>query len=694
MIIEKLTLTNFQKHKALEVEFENGLNLIVGPNWSGKTTILRGILYALWGSSGVNNVKATSLVNAESNKMRVNLLVRFGDELIEIERGKDSAFVKNEAGTLASGQKAVTEYVEKLAGKSTKDFLYFNYVEQEDARQLLKIGGAKIATLLAEVTGIDLIEKVIQKASSYYNENKWSIKRFKEVEGDYAHYEERYREGTERFEKLTRSMEGLLGRERDNREKHRYWSDQLSQLQEAYREAEEQRAEAARLEGRRETLREAVKRSQALAKPVDLNRMHGLYNQYQESYQRYEVFSEAEKRREILEHQLEKANAELAAVVVVDRVDDTRADLEAAKQQHEERLYGLRRALKEYEDGLRNAVCPTCKRAYDECASDHAEKEAEALRASLKETESAYNGFMGFYQQETLKFKQYQDSIVETQRIQTQLGELVAEISRLPVLEKITFSEVEELRVAYLSLYSAYQSENERFEEETRLIQEIEEIDIKLGAIPMTKAPTKASIDRAAKAIKELETDRAAYIDKLEDCQQRKASFESFFAEVGNVMARLETELSHAKSLASKVVVYNDLTKFLRKNKERYSEGIWQQLLSYTSQFVSEATNGDTTELTRTDEGEFQYRENGRLMPVEMASGMQGAILGVSLKLALGSALGSSSDILLLDEATAGGTDENSLLFTNLLRKYGKQVVLVTHRQADTVEADHVIDLL
>lgn len=85
--------------------------------------------------------------------------------------------------------------------------------------------------------------------------------------------------------------------------------------------------------------------------------------------------------------------------------------------------------------------------------------------------------------------------------------------------------------------------------------------------------------------------------------------------------------------------------------------------------------------------------EGGREFPAELCSGMQGAILGVSLKLALGAALGAKGGVLLLDEATAGGTDENSLLFTSLLKQYGRQVVLVTHRSADAVSADNVIEL-
>lgn len=46
--IEKVTLENFQSHKNSTIEFDNQLNVIVGPSDSGKTAILRAIKWALY----------------------------------------------------------------------------------------------------------------------------------------------------------------------------------------------------------------------------------------------------------------------------------------------------------------------------------------------------------------------------------------------------------------------------------------------------------------------------------------------------------------------------------------------------------------------------------------------------------------------------------------------------------------------
>ena len=49
MILNSLELEYFRKHKTLKVDFTEGLNLIVGDNYTGKTTITHAILFAFGG---------------------------------------------------------------------------------------------------------------------------------------------------------------------------------------------------------------------------------------------------------------------------------------------------------------------------------------------------------------------------------------------------------------------------------------------------------------------------------------------------------------------------------------------------------------------------------------------------------------------------------------------------------------------
>ena len=46
--IKKVILENFQSHKYTELEFDNSLNVIVGPSDQGKSAVIRGIKWALF----------------------------------------------------------------------------------------------------------------------------------------------------------------------------------------------------------------------------------------------------------------------------------------------------------------------------------------------------------------------------------------------------------------------------------------------------------------------------------------------------------------------------------------------------------------------------------------------------------------------------------------------------------------------
>lgn len=160
----------------------------------------------------------------------------------------------------------------------------------------------------------------------------------------------------------------------------------------------------------------------------------------------------------------------------------------------------------------------------------------------------------------------------------------------------------------------------------------------------------------------------------------------------GDLQALTE-HLQHLQSYAERDALLEDLGKYLRANRDRFMQSAWDSLLGYAGAFIRDASQQAITELRRDAKGEFTYVENGQELPLELASGMQLAILGVAVKLALAAAIGSNFDVLLLDEVSAAASDENALRLTECLASTGQQVFLITHREADAVAAQDVISL-
>jgi DNA repair exonuclease SbcCD ATPase subunit len=159
-------------------------------------------------------------------------------------------------------------------------------------------------------------------------------------------------------------------------------------------------------------------------------------------------------------------------------------------------------------------------------------------------------------------------------------------------------------------------------------------------------------------------------------------------------LEQAQEKLEQHRRVTSRRDGLSNLSKFLRTNRDRFTEAVWARLLEHASQFVAEVTAGDVTALRRWADGTFTFVENGVEQSVDgAASGMQRAIFSTAVKLSLAAALGSRFGTLLFDEVTAAAADDTSLTFVSRLATEGAQTLLVTHRQTDAAAAEHLVQL-
>jgi DNA repair exonuclease SbcCD ATPase subunit len=165
MFIE-ITLKNFRQHKALTVNFENGVVALRGANEAGKTTLLEAIGYALGGAYMLREPLSEVVTWGEKEStLKVSLAFQINGVRYIITRGKSGAEIRDDEKILAAGQTEVTKYVETLIGCPVKTATQLMLANQQKLRGTLEEDGAamKLIEQLADFQLIDRIIALVQK---------------------------------------------------------------------------------------------------------------------------------------------------------------------------------------------------------------------------------------------------------------------------------------------------------------------------------------------------------------------------------------------------------------------------------------------------------------------------------------------------------------------------------------------------
>ncbi len=109
--IEGVEIRNFRSHADTKIEFDDGINVILGRNGAGKTSILEAILVALYGARAAR-VRKGDLIRSGAAKFSITLRFRLKDKEYVIRRSSDGETVLT--GDLKlEGDSRVSEWVER-----------------------------------------------------------------------------------------------------------------------------------------------------------------------------------------------------------------------------------------------------------------------------------------------------------------------------------------------------------------------------------------------------------------------------------------------------------------------------------------------------------------------------------------------------------------------------------------------------
>lgn len=217
-MIKSVRLQNFQSHEDTYVEFQPGVNVIIGQSDSGKTAILRALRLVLENKPGGEEYRSHW-----GGDTRVTVELYDGTVIVR-ERGKGgrNAYIMNGVEYVAFGQD-VPEDIKKVINMSD-----VNRQGQMDAPYLLSETPGAIAQHFNKVANLD----VIDHATSYIN------KKINSITADVNHHKKNvdtYKEELERMPDIATIEKLVVRYESYEKDKERMVADKRNLVRITYR---------------------------------------------------------------------------------------------------------------------------------------------------------------------------------------------------------------------------------------------------------------------------------------------------------------------------------------------------------------------------------------------------------------------------------------------------------------------------
>jgi exonuclease SbcC len=179
-MIKSIYLKNWRSHSESFVSFDYGTNLLIGRMGGGKTSIVDGICFALFGTCPSLQQRRASLNDLIRNRpepqdySEVSLKFTFGNDEYEVSRkivknGRNSAQLKKNDKIIVSSPERVKEYIEQLLELDYDLFTRAIYSEQNRIDYFLTLKKGERKEQIDELLGLSKFEQLRQNITKLIN---------------------------------------------------------------------------------------------------------------------------------------------------------------------------------------------------------------------------------------------------------------------------------------------------------------------------------------------------------------------------------------------------------------------------------------------------------------------------------------------------------------------------------------------
>lgn len=747
MKLISLQTQGFKRLRNHTFNFTDGLNVIVGDNAAGKSTLLQAIECALYGPSVVPG-KKEHMITWGQKTWKIVLEFAVDSDSYTLTRSKSTAKLEREsyddpgvASLVANGTTPVTQAVEELLGLSAKDYNLFMQSKQGETSGVLTFGASALNRKVEAFSGISTIDDVHQLALEDHRNAKARIEalNFDPTDLDTLHTELATAEAAAKqlWFDVEATRQGLEGVPRpEDVAKPESDPDAMQAQREKVLKFERLVALAKRdAESCEKALAEARQRLEDTEQPEDtsalqasigelgvevkaaVSRIRELEDELNLQQRLFTELSELEQAFDAMRTE-EVIGEELAEAV--DLCEKARESSKAVvKAKHElgykaQQLAGM----------LGEAECPACGSALSDHDPEKLRVERESVLAELAEATASVAAFDAVIREGEGKVSALEKEFEAYQRTEQKVDSLRDRLREAGVTVETGDTPTEALLTETKELHA------QKVQRRSRLEYQLEQVDGTRKRYESAKrAADKAlnehkqaanSVDEAERSLSEAkaagspcaediaesrnlwdEYNRLVAAVKVElaeatsEAQQAKQRWESACKDVERLkgdVERLEKragELKQVKVTADKAY---RLAKFLGDRRAGYLQEVWDAVLSSASKQVSVASRGMVSRLTFKD-GDFFFEEDGILAPVASASGAQKAHIGVAVRIGLSRALYGKNALLIFDEPTESMREHHAMGLASSLTGVASQCLLITHREQDQDLASNVVEV-
>lgn len=458
-MLKYVRLENFLSHKDTTIEFSDGLNVFIGKNGSGKSSVIDAITYALYGrhGRGVNS----NIVRSNSDRGSVELGIIINNRDYNIYREFNSKgspisiSLKEDGRVIAIGGKArrgadeegIAKRIELLLGLSYDDVNIASIIKQGELDAIIDLKPREIKEMINRLTELDRLDKayeIFRDILDRFRERMKSEIGYDEsdldrIEREMDDSEKGLSDANDRLNELKREMDEKSIRKRDIEEnlktmellKSRY--DEYKHLHNTlsrYLESKSKEYEK-RYSEIRDVIREG-RRMLSIAREEDVVKEE--YNKIIEIEKKAEERSNLEQIKSVLVRKMDSTKREIedienrlkrySSIEVVEydlhQIGMFIKDMSKKIEEINEHIGEMNKLMHDCNTMLKDGVCPTCGREVDldvEERLEHIKRDLESLRRKREDLEE---------REETMrkmerKRREYEDAQIEKKRLEEEL---------------------------------------------------------------------------------------------------------------------------------------------------------------------------------------------------------------------------------------------------------------------------------